>query len=419
VKVVGRRIEDLVRTRSGEIPVILIQGPRSVGKTTILRSLASSWGVKVIDLDDPSVRAAARSSPEFLTTGPAPILIDEHQHVVQLSSLIKNRLNSDGSPGQFVLTGSTGGGRVLSELSQFLTGRLYRLPLYPFSQGEMAGVRENFLAQIFDDPTFPVDGRRSSTTWGEYVGKVVQGGFPPAGQLKSGARNRWFDNYIALCLEHISDELARIGDPEALGRLMRVMAARTAQVLNVTSAGEAAGLRQKTAHNYARHLEAAFLIDRLPAWGTTLRARITRHPKIHVIDTGIAARLQGLSTDRIGLHDATALQQFGHLLETFVVLELRKQASWMDDEPIVGYWRTKSGLEVDLVVEGWDGSVVAFEIKAGKRWSKHDGRGLTTLRDELGDRFRAGIGFHIGEWSVRTGDRIMAIPIDRLWSPLP
>lgn len=414
-EVVGRRITELVRMRMDEIPVILIHGPRSVGKTTVLRSLASSWSVEIIDLDEPSVRAAAHASPELLTSGSAPILIDEHQHVRQLPSLIKNRLNSDGSPGQFVLTGSTGGGRVLSELSQFLTGRLYRLPLYPFSQGELDSVRENLLVRLFEDPESLVDGQRSSTTREQYVSRVTRGGFPPTRRLTTGARARWFDNYIALCLERISDELARVGDPEALRRLLRVMASRTAQVLNITSAGETAGLRQKTAHNYVRHLEAAFLIDRLPSWGTTLRARVTRHPKVHLIDTGVAARLQGLSTDRLGLHDPTALQQFGHLLETFVVSELRKQASWMDHDPIVGHWRTKSGREVDLVVERWDGSVVAFEVKAGSNLSKDNTRGLAILRDDLGDRFRAGICFYTGQWPVRMRDRIMALPIDRLW----
>ncbi len=411
-----RRLEEIVRLRMNEIPVVLVQGPRSGGKTTLLQTLASSTGVDMIDLDDPITRAAGRDDPRLLVTGPRPILIDEYQHVPDLLGAIKNQLNQDGSPGQFVLTGSTVSAAVLPEMSRFLTGRLYRLPLFPFSQGEMVGVRENLVERLFDDPGALHDGYRSFTTREQYIERVVGGGFPPILGMAPAARERWFDNYVGLALERISDELSRIRDADALDRLFRRLASQTGQVLNITSAGEMAGLRQKTAHNYAGLLEAAFLIRRLPAWGTTLRARITRHPKLHIVDSGVAARLLGLSADRLGRREPTALQQFGHLIETFAVGEVLKQVSWMDHTPTVGHWRTRGGSEVDLVVEQGDGSVAAFEVKAGGGWSRGSGRGLRTLRDELGDRFRVGVVFHTGEWTSRPEDRILAMPIDRLWT---
>ena len=137
------------------------------------------------------------------------------------------------------------------------------------------------------------------------------------------------------------------------------------------------------------------------------------------MDSGVAARLLGLSSDRLAGRDPTALQQFGHLLETFTVGEILKQASWMDHTPTVGHWRTRGGLEVDLVVELPDGAVVAFEIKAAGGWQARSGRSLQTLRDELGTRFKAGVAFHTGEWATNPGDRIYALPIDRLWAPVP
>ena len=228
-------------------------------------------------------------------------------------------------------------------------------------------------------------------------------------------RERWFDNYVGLCIERVSDELSRIRDVAALGRLFHRLASQTGQMLNITAAGEIAGLKQKTAHNYTQLLESSFLIHRLPAWGTTLRARVTRLPKLHIVDSGVAGRLLGLSADRMAGRDATALQQFGHLLETFTVGEVLKQVSWMGHTPTVGHWRTRGGLEVDLVVEQWDGSVVAFEVKAAGGWHSGSGRGLRVLRDELGDRFKAGVVFHTGEWTSRPEDRILSMPIDRLW----
>ena len=402
-----------------EIPVVLVQGPRSVGKTTLLRSLAASFSVEMIDLDDPATRTFARLDPRILVTGPRPVLIDEYQHVPGLLAAIKNQLNQDGSPGQFVLTGSTVSDTVRPDLSRFLTGRLYRLPLYPFSQGEAASVRENLVDRLFTDPASLHDGYRSATAREQYVQRVVQGGFPPTRPMSTAGRQRWYDNYVELCLERIRDELSNVRDPAGLRRMFHRLASQTGQVLNVTSAGDAAGLKQKTAHTYTGLLESSFLISRLPAWRTTLRARATKHPKLHIVDSGLAARLLGLSEDRLARRDGTALQQFGHLLETFTVGEILKQVSWMDHTPTVGHWRTRGGLEVDLVVEQSDGSVLAFEIKAAGGWQPRSGRGLRTLRDELGDRFKAGVALHTGEWATHPEDRIHAIPIDRLWTRVP
>ena len=416
---VARRLEEIVRLRMDEIPVVLVQGPRSVGKTTLLRSLAASFSVEMIDLDDPATRAVGELDPRILVTGPRPVLVDEYQHVPGLVAAIKNQLNQDGSPGQFVLTGSTVTDAVLPDLSRFLTGRLYRLPLYPFSQGERAAVRENLVDRLFADPESLHDVYRSNTTRGHYIDRVVEGGFPPIRTMSAAARQRWFDNYIELCLERISDEISHIRDMAGLRRLFHRLASQTGQMLNMTSAGAAAGLKQKTAHNYTGLLDSSFLIHRLPAWGTTLRARTTKLPKLHVVDSGIAARLLGLSADRLARRDATALRQFGHLLKTFAVGEILKQTSWMDHTPTVGHWRTRGGLEVDLVMEQPDGAVVAFEIKAAGGWHPRSGRGLLAMREELGDRFKAGVALHTGEWATHPEDRIHAIPIDRLWTRVP
>jgi len=176
---------------------------------------------------------------------------------------------------------------------------------------------------------------------------------------------------------------------------------------------------ERTAENYTRLLEAVFLLQRLPAWGTTLRARAAAMPKIHVVDSGVAARLLRLAPERLGRLDASSLTQFGHLLETFAVSEVVKQASWVDGIAGYGHWRTHDGDEVDLVVERDDGSVVAFEVKAGSRVARDDSKGLRTLRRALGDVFRAGVVLYLGERAYTYEDRIHVIPLDRLWNPVP
>jgi uncharacterized protein len=138
-----------------------------------------------------------------------------------------------------------------------------------------------------------------------------------------------------------------------------------------------------------------------------------------VVDSGVAARLLGLAPERLARRDGTSLTQFGHLLETFVVGELLKQASWLEDEIAAhGHWRTYDGDEIDLVLERADGGVLAFEVKAAGRVPDSDMRHLRKLRDALGERFLAGVALYIGERAYRFEERLHVLPIDRVWTPV-
>ena len=343
--------------------------------------------------------------------------IDEYQHVPLVLDAIKAELNRDGAPGRFVITGSTRHD-ALPQAAQALTGRLHLMTVYPLSQGEISGVHEHLIETLFNAPDAVVTANASTTSRAEYIERATSGGFPPALLRQTyTARARWFDDYISLCLERDVAELARIQQKAALPQLLTRLAAQTAQVLNVAAAGQAAGLKARTAENYTRLLEALFLIHRLPAWGTTLRARAAAMPKLHVVDSGLAARLLRLTPDKLNRPEPTALQQFGHLLETFVVGEALKQVSWMDGVSAVGHWRTHDGAEVDLVIERDDGSVIGIEVKAGTRVARKDLAGLRVIRDTLGDAFSAGVALHTGARSYPADDRIHVLPIDRLWTP--
>jgi predicted AAA+ superfamily ATPase len=187
-------------------------------------------------------------------------------------------------------------------------------------------------------------------------------------------------------------------------------------MLNVTKAGQAIGLESSTANRYATLLEAAFMIQRLPAWGETLGKRISVHPKVHVIDSGLAGWLLGLSAAKINSRDPMVLTEFGHLVETFAVGEILKQVSWSDEVITPSHFRTQPGDEVDLVLETWDGRIAGFEIKAGSRVKDPDLNGLRLLRDRLGDRFVGGFVLNLGELAYRKEDRISILPLCRLWA---
>jgi len=212
----------------------------------------------------------------------------------------------------------------------------------------------------------------------------------------SRARSSWFADYVDLVVMRDVLDIARIRQREALPRLLRQFAAQTGQLLNITKAGQAVGLESSTANRYATLLEAAFMIQRLPAWGETLGKRPSAHPKVHVIDSGLAGWLLGLSAAKINSRNPAALTEFGHLVETFAVGEILKQVSWADEVITASHFRTEAGDEVDLVLETWDG--------------------LRLLRDRLGDRFTGGFVLNLGELAYRKESKIAVMPLSALWS---
>jgi len=419
---VARRILAILDERSREEPVIALHGPRSVGKSTLLQSFATKRGVAVVDLDDPAVRDAVAASPSAVVGGTPPVCIDEYQHVPEVLDAIKARLNRDGSaPGTAVLTGSTRHD-ALPLTSQALTGRLHVLTILPLSQGEFDGVNEDFLEALLTDGAAAVAAvAASTTTRADYAERVCAGGFPLALARQSGpARARWFSDYVRLSVERDAPELAEVRNRDVLRQLLDVLAGQTAQVLNITAAAERLGVKRDTVAGYVRLLEDLFLVQRLPAWGTTLGSRAAKTPKVHVLDSGLAAWLLGANTERLAALDPTTLTEFGHLLESFVVGELRKQLSWLEDPGTLGHWRDRAGNdEVDAVVEFADGRVLAFEVKAGQRVSRKDLRGLERLRDLLGERFVAGVALSTGTRAYTDSDRVHVVPVDRLWTPTP
>lgn len=415
-----RRVSGLLDDLLQVEPVIALHGPRSVGKSTVLSALAGARRVPVLDLDDLGTRDAVVANPQTAVMTQGLLCVDEYQHAPQILDALKARLNREGTlPGTAVLTGSTRQD-ALPRTAQALTGRLHTMTIWPLSQGEISGVNEDFLPALRADPDASVAAwPSSSTTRTEYVDRLCAGGFPLALRRTGTVRDRWFDDYVRQSLERDAIELVRIRQRTMLRDLLGRLAGRTGQVLNLTNASQGLTGERKTIEDYVRLLEDLFLIERLPAWGKTLRARAAASPKVHVIDTGVAARLMRIKPAKLATLDPTALAEFGHLLETFVVGELRKQVSWLDERASTGHWRTHDGDEVDYVIEFDDGQVMAFEVKANERVSGADLKGLRTLRDALGDRFIAGVAFCTGLRSFTFEDRIHIMPVDRIWTPVP
>ena len=215
--------------------------------------------------------------------------------------------------------------------------------------------------------------------------------------------------------EKIARNLASATARDA-ARLLGQLAARSGQVLNITPVAGAIGLERSTAENYVKLLEAVFLVHRLPAWGTTLGSRVVKHPKVHILDSGVMAWLLSLPPEKITQADPSTLTEYGHLLETFAVGEILKQVSWSDAPVTVGYFRTERGDEVDLVLERDDGQVIAFEIKAGTRVGGEDLHGLRLLKERLGPRLQEAVILYTGQYAYRYEDWAWVLPLSQLWA---
>lgn len=416
---INRRVLRIALQRLADEPVLLLQGPRTAGKTYLLRELARHCGAQVLDLDDPGTLDAVRADAATLLSGPSPVLVDEYQHDRSVLATIKAELNNDLRPGRFILAGSTRS-TAIPEVAEYLTGRVSRLPVLPFSQGEIDGTFENFIdILLHGEATRLLASSRSMTSREDYVRRIVRGGMPLATMRKTAtARNRWFDDYIPLVLAKGVSDVRNVRRPDRLARFFARVASQTAQVLNTVKAAEAVGLDRHTAANYVDVLEDVYLIRNLPAWGKTLSSRTSGKPKIHLLDSGLAARLLRITPERLARRDGATLTEFGHLLETFVVGELIKQATWIDEPISWHHLRTRDADEVDLVLERDDGGVVGIEIKAGTRVSSTELNGLKKLQTLAGDAFIAGVALYTGETSYRTADKIYVLPVDRIWSEI-
>lgn len=408
---IAEELADLVL----EEPAIILQGPRASGKTTLLRKFVGPVGTgSFVDLADDDVLTVARQDPAGYLRGLAePVVIDEFQRLPAVLSVVKRSVDQSRRTGQFILTGSTTSA-LLPKGSETLAGRSHDMTLWGLSQGEIRGIRERFVDTAFGDPNLLLTIGHQAELREDYASLVAVGGFPEAVlREREEARRRWLTNYALRVIERDLPDLVRLRSPQILRQVFKLCAARTAQIANLADFANDLRASRDTVASYVEMLERVFLVSRLPAFSRNFSARVTKHPKLHVNDTGLAAADCNLSQLSLRRHVA-----FGGLLESFVVAELRKQLGWSRTSAELFHYRDRDGHEVDLVLESPDGRVIAIEVKSATTVEPGDVSGLRYLADRLGSDFVHGIVLYPGKAPIRLGDddRFMALPISALWA---
>jgi predicted AAA+ superfamily ATPase len=414
VDLIQRLIEPIARECLDAFRIVVLNGPRQSGKTTLMRAMAGARG-QIRNLDDPTELAAAHNDPVgFISAGARPLFIDEVQRGGEpLIRAVKAEVDRDPQTGKFVLAGST---RFLSEptLGESLAGRAAFLEVLPLSEGELRGQGKVFLDRAFEAPESLRDLVPATLERRDYVKLLERGGFPePALMAGQRTRRAWFASYVRAITERDIREMARINSRSAASTVLRAVGALSAQSLVINTISGKADLPRATVERYIELLDAVFLIHRLSPWSRNPLTRAVRHPKAYVVDTGLLCHLLGTNSN--ALINPTS-PYLGAATETFVVNELRKQVGWSEQAPTLYHYRDQRGREeVDLVIETPDGRVVAIEVKAAQTVNDRDVHHLIRLRDRLGASFVHGFVVYLGQQRLSFGDRLTALPLAGLW----
>jgi predicted AAA+ superfamily ATPase len=390
-------------------PAVLIHGPRQSGKTTLAQRVGARAGYAYLSFDDEAIRSVATTDPVgFVADLPPRVILDEVQHVPQLFATLKAAIDRDRRPGRFVLTGSTNV-LLLPKLSDSLAGRMAIVRLHPLAQCEVERKRPSFFEGLFAARFKMRPFERLGPALAE---RIVAGGYPAALALAAGRRRaRWYEAYLEAIVQRDVRELARIASLDVVPRLLAAAAAQTARLVNVSDLAAPFALSRPTIRDYLTLLSRVFLLEELPPWHTNRLSRLVKTPKLHLGDTGLACTLLGA--------DASALKAdralLGQLLETFVLQELRRQASWHEQALAFHHFRDRDGYEVDIVIERGALAIAGVEVKAAATVTAADFRGLRKLEEAAGRRFACGVVLYDGAMSLRFGEGFFALPIRALW----
>jgi hypothetical protein len=408
---IARHLTAALRDALADRPVVVLHGARQTGKTTLVQALAAGdHPARYLTFDDAGVLAAAQADPAgFLGGMDGPVVLDEVQRAPGLFAAIKTLVDRDRRPGRFLLAGSANV-RLVPRLSESLAGRMEILTLWPLSQGEIDSTGDGFLDTVFADRIPHVVAGQIERR--DLVGPVTTGGYPEVvSNIAPGRRSAWFGSYVTAVLQRDVRDMANVADLTALPRLLALIASRPMALLNAADLARSLGLAQTTLKRYLALLEAAFLVRLLPPWFVNIGKRLSKSPKVFLNDTGLASHLVGLDRARLA-SDPTLL---GSLLESFVVMELEKQAGWSRVRPALFHFRSHDGREVDVVLEAPGGRVVGIEVKAAATVGSADFKGLRLLAEAAGRRFHRGVVLYTGREVVPFGEALHAVPVNAVW----
>jgi predicted AAA+ superfamily ATPase len=408
-----------------DTPVVVVNGARQTGKSTLAQSLADATVPEgtprqYLTLDDAVVLNAAKSDPAGFFNGlSGPVTLDEVQRAPELFLAIKAAVDRHRQPGRYLLTGSADV-MLLPGIADSLAGRVEVLSLWPMSSAELAGSPTlNRADCLFNGnlatlaaPTDLADATAPNPR-NALIERLVAGGFPDA-VTRSTPRRRaaWFDSYVQSVLQRDVRDLAHIEQLTEIPNLLQLMAARSASLLNFAELARSSGLPQSTLKRYFALLEMLFLVVRVSPWERNAGKRLVKAPKVFLPDSGLLCHLMGETAASLAAKAGLP----GAAVETYVLAELLKHIAFSAQRLSLWHYRTQNHIEVDFILENRQGQITGIEVKASSTVDSKDFKGLRHLQNTEPSIFQRGIVLYAGRDVVPFGENLWAVPLGVWWS---
>lgn len=410
----SRHVAPLLADALSDTPVVLINGARQSGKSTLVQSPAISAGAarQYLTLDDSAVLNAAKSDPAGFINGlQGAVTLDEVQRVPELFLAIKAAVDRQRQPGRFLLTGSADV-LLLPGIADSLAGRMEVLSLWPLSCAEMVGSAvPNRADALFQGDwsalAIPPCERE------ELIARLLAGGFADAvARTSVRRREAWFDSYVQAILQRDVRDLANIEQLTEVPNLLQLLATRSGTLLNFAELSRTAGLSQSTLKRYFALLEMLFLVVRLPSWERNPGKRLVKAPKVFLPDSGLLNHFMAATPDSLAAKPGLP----GGMVETFVLGELLKHAAFSAQRLSLWHYRTQTNIEVDFILENRLGQITGVEVKASATVDGKDFKGLRHLLETEPAIFQRGIVLYAGREVVPFGEKLWAVPLSLWWA---
>lgn len=342
-RILSKKLESL----ADQYPIVTLTGPRQSGKTTLVKAIFPDWGY--VSLEEPDMREFALTDPRgFIEAYPRCTILDEVQRAPDLFSYIQTHVDNLGEQGVYVMTGSFNFG-LMEGISQSLAGRVAILELLPFSFSELE------------------DAGRLPHTIEEFM---YTGAYPRIYDMNLEP-SRWYSNYVATYLERDVRQIKNVTDLSTFQRFLKMCAARSGQILNLSALGNECGITHNTAKSWLSILQAGYVVYLLRPHFKNFNKRLIKSPKLYFYDPGLLSYLLGISSsDILNLH-----AHRGHIFETWVVSELLKGRMNRGLKENIYFWRDNVGHEIDCIVDQGD-KLLPLEVKAGKTVTNDFFKGL-------------------------------------------
>jgi predicted AAA+ superfamily ATPase len=329
-----RVIEKTVRGYLKLFPVVGLTGPRQSGKSTMLKKLLGTK-YRYVSFDDLNAVDRFHSDPErFMEVFSDKVIFDEVQRVPEIFHYVKVLVDNDRNDyGRFIMTGSSQFA-FMKRVSESLAGRIGLLTLLPFQCSEIP-------ARLTDQ-------------------SLYQGGYPELVGRRYRGSEDWYSSYLDTYLTRDLRDISDVGDIRDFRRFIQMLAARVAQLLNMSEIARDLGVSVPTIKKWISILEASYIVFLLPPFYENLGKRIIKSPKIYFHDTGLVSYLTGIRTKQL-FEDGP---MYGALFENYVVSEISKKLIHTRTDAELFFFRESNGNEIDLIIDQ-KSSRDHIEIKSG------------------------------------------------------